>query len=410
MYDVAIIGAGPTGVALSYFLSSNSFKVLVIEKDPKPGLRTICGEYLPDPTSLNLEGDIASSYLAFFRPFILHKMDKIGVELGSKLFRIAYSGYSIDRRAMIVDRLKESSETGAEVRTGEAFITASFERNSYVVRTTRGSYKARYLIGADGFNSRVAQLINGRNPMMCDDLALAFSTEISLGPEEPDTMRLIIDDGLAPGTYAWLIPRSEKSANVGLGVRLNMLERFNPRGALHKLLAKLGVKTDPDIRGRYVPAGGMVKSVYERGTFLAGDAAGMTIPSNGGGMHTGIIAAYLLAKSLAEGRPENYVARVDRFVRPMVSIGLTHRRAADFLMRTGLLWKTLDLIPGSMIEEVIRTEKGPYYPLLKLLSLLYPLVRGRVGSYPACRRALHTHNISGRDQTHLNTLKPPQWR
>lgn len=385
MYDVAIIGAGPTGAALSYFLSSEGFKVLVIEKDPKLGLRNICGEYVPDPASLGLEGSVASSYLTFFKPFVLHEMDEIVVEIGCRDFHVIYSGYSIDRRAMILERLRESSEKGADIRTGETFITASLEEGFHLVRTTRGSYKVKYLVGADGFNSRVARLINKRTPLMCDDVALAFSKEISLDLEEPEAMRLIIDEALAPGAYAWLIPRSEKSANVGIGVRLNMLEGFNPRRALYNYLTKLGINADHEIRGRYVPAGGMIEVIHEGRTFLAGDAAGMTVPSNGAGMHTGIIAAYLLARSLAAGRPKDYVAQVDQLIRPMVGLGLTHRKAADFLLKTGLLRRTLSMLPNSLIGEVIRVNRGPYYPLLRLFSSLYPLVRGRVGSYPACK-------------------------
>ena len=257
--------------------------------------------------------------------------------------------------------------------------------DSYELRTSKSRYRARYLVGTDGFDSRVAKLINGNTTLRCDDLALAFSTEVAMEVNEPDVMRLVINESLAPGTYAWIIPRSESTANVGVGVRLNMIDGFDPKRALREHLVRLNVTAEPELRGRYVPAGGMLSKVQEGGIFLAGDAAGMTVPSNGGGMHTGIIAAYLLARSLADDRPENYVSSVDRVVKPMVDTGLTHRRAADFLLRTGLLWRTLRFLPRSLVEEVIRVERGPYYPLLKLLSSLYGRVRGKVGSYPACR-------------------------
>ncbi len=385
MYDVAVVGAGPTGAALSYFLSSSGFKVLIIEKDPQPGIRTICGEYLPDPNSLKLEGDVASAYLDFFEPFIVHRMGRIVMEIGNREFETNYAGYSIDRRAMIVSRLEESLARGATLKTGEVFIMARPVDDSYELRTSKSRYRARYLVGTDGFDSRVAKLINGNTTLRCDDLALAFSTEVAMEVNEPDVMRLVINESLAPGTYAWVIPRSESTANVGVGVRLNMIDGFDPKRALREHLVRLNVTAEPELRGRYVPAGGMLSKVQEGGIFLAGDAAGMTVPSNGGGMHTGIIAAYLLARSLADDRPENYVSSVDRVVKPMVDTGLTHRRAADFLLRTGLLWRTLRFLPRSLVEEVIRVERGPYYPLLKLLSSLYGRVRGKVGSYPACR-------------------------
>ncbi len=385
MYDIAVVGAGPTGAALSYFLSSSGFRVLTIEKDPQPGTRTICGEYLPDPDSLKLEGDVASAYFDFFRPFIIHRMEKIRMEVGNREFTTDYVGYSIDRKAMISHRLEDSLSQGSTLVTRETFITARPSEDGYQVTTSRGRYEVRYLVGADGFGSRVSKLINGDLTVRCDDLALAFSSEVMMEVREPDVMRLVISETLAPGTYAWVIPRSERAANVGVGVRLNMINGFDPKRAMKKHLTNLKVMTEPKLRGRYVPAGGMVKRLHDGGIFLAGDAAGMTVPSNGGGMHTGIIAAYLLARSLAEDKPENYVFHVNRIIKPMVSIGLTHRRAADFLLRTGLLWRTLRFLPRSMVEEVIRVERGPYYPVLKFLSSLYGPVRGRVGSYPACK-------------------------
>ncbi len=409
MYDVAVVGAGPTGAALSYFLSSSGLRVLVIEKDPRPGTRTICGEYLPDPGSLGLEGEIASAYMSFFKPFIVHTMERITMEIGDREFTTNYTGYSVDRREMVISRLEESVVEGSTLRTKEAFITARLSGDAYEVRTSKDRYVARYLVGADGFDSRVAKLINGSTAIKCDDLALAFSSEVRIEVEEPDVMKLVINESLAPGTYAWVIPRSEGVANVGIGVRLSMMNGFDPRRAFKEHLIRLGAAAiEPKLRGRYVPAGGMVGKLHEAGIFLAGDAAGMTIPSNGGGMHTGIIAAYLLAKSLADGSPRSYISSVNRIIRPMVDTGLTHRRAADFLLKTGLLWKTVKFLPRSLIEEVIRMERGPYYPLLKLLSSLYGLVRGKVGNYPACKWGSRTHHTLERSRTHWSMPASPR--
>ncbi len=402
MYDVIIVGAGPTGAALSYFLSSMGFKALIIEKDPRPGLRTICGEYLPDPSSLGLEDGISSHYLDFFRPFILHKMDRVIMEIGERMFGTYYRGYSIDRGEMIRRRLEDSLSQGAILRTGEAFLTAHTRGSGEVreVITSKGRYLTRYLIGADGFGSRVARLINGETRIACDDLALAFSLEISLELNNPRTMRLVISDSLAPGTYAWIIPRSENSANVGVGVRLSRVDGFDPMKSLSEFLSGLNARTGViRLRGRYVPVGGMTDRVSQEGIFLAGDAAGMTVPSNGGGMHTGIMAAYLLATSLSRDRPDEYEREVNALIRPMVETGLVHRRAADFLMRTGLLWRTLRFLPDSLVEEVIKVERGPNYPVLRVLSLLYGIVRGRVGNYPACRSERRIHRTPGRGRT-----------
>lgn len=385
MYDVIIVGAGPSGAALSYFLIKKGFKVLTLERDPKPATRVICGEYLPDPDSLGIPGDISKAYWDFFRPFILHQIKRISMEIEDRRFTTEYTGYSIDRTSMIRERLMESVENGLSFSTKEAFLAAKLGNDHIKVVTSKGEYKTKFLVGADGFGSRVARSLGFRNTIKCDDLALAFTNEVDLDLLDPEEMRLIINGELAPGTYAWVIPRSPSRANVGLGVRLSMKESFNPTISMKKLFKELKVKKEPVLRGRYVPVGGISPKIASHGVFLLGDAACMVIPSNGGGMHLGIIAACLLSTSL-DGEPERrYGGMVKKYIKPMIDLGLIHRKAADFLTRTGLLKRTIGLLPDNMVSEVIRVAKGKYYPLIKAVASMYDLLgMGRSDSYPRC--------------------------
>ncbi len=387
MYDIAVIGAGPAGSSLTYFLAAEGFKVLTLERDRIPASRIICGEYLPDPSSMAIDGDTASAYYSFFKPFILHKISKITLKIGNKGFSSNFIGYSIDRKMMIRERLEEAVNEGAELKTGEAFISVNKSDEGLHIKTLRGEYVTRYLVGADGFEGRVSKAFGSYDELKCDDVALAFSEEVNANLDRPEEMQLLIDETLAPGTYAWIIPRSSRRANIGVGVRLNLMEGFNARSSLMRLVKTLNVG-NPKIRvkGRFVPVGGMKRDVARESMFLIGDAAGMTIPSNGGGMHTSIIAAYLLAQSMESSDPiDFYTKKVHEVILPMVSTGLVHRRAADFLTKTELLWKTANILPEGMVQEVIEVRRGKYFPLLRALSSLYGLVRGKVGNYPLCR-------------------------
>ncbi len=387
MYDVAIIGAGPAGSSLTYFLTDKGFKVLTIERDRTPALRTICGEYLPDPKSIPIDGDLASAYYSYFEPFILHKISKITLKIKNRSFSSNFIGYSIDRKLMIRERLREAVDEGAELKTGEAFIDFDKSEEGLCIKTLRGKYIARYIIGADGFESRVSKAFRLYDELKCDDVALAFSEEINLYIEEPEEMQLLVDETLAPGTYAWIIPRSPERANIGVGVRLNLMKGFNAGSSLRELIKTLNVKGNPKIRikGRFVPVGGMKRYIAGGGVFLIGDAARMTIPSNGGGMHTSIIAAYLLAQSMESSDPASYYAdKVHEIIFPMVKTGLVHRKAADFLTKTRLLWKTVDILPEGIVQEVIEVRRGKYFPLLRALAASYELIRGKVDSYPLC--------------------------
>ena len=360
---------------------------MVIERDPEPSLRTICGEYMPHPSELPVPGWLGDEFLRFYSPFVVHELSWISITIGGREFRTSYKGYSIDRRVMIRSRVSEAAERGANIRLGEAFVGAERTSEGWRLITTKGVYGARFLIGADGYPSRVASLIDARSPSSCDDVAIAFPLEVRVEGIHPDGMRLFIDPRIAPMTYWWIIPRSEDRANVGLGVRLSRVRGFDPKKALKEVLRRLGVRGGIGrVMGRHVPVGGIVEPLAQGGAFLVGDAAGMVIPSNGGGMHTAVLAARILVEALEDEDPVmRYAEMVSKWIRPMVDTGLVHRRAADLLMKLGLTDSFLvKLIPEGAVREVIRFERSTFYPLLFLLSLLYPAVRDRVGTHPRC--------------------------
>ena len=379
IYDVAIIGAGPAGSAASFFLSQRGYKVVVIERSRRAN--ATCGEYVPDPSSLGIEGEVASIYSESFKPFIVNELRGISFKIFDRPFRVDYLGYSIRRGEMIEDMLRRAQDLGANVKLGESFITLRRER-IYKILTNKGEYFAKYIVGADGFLSRISRFLNvGR--IDSDDVSIAFAIETELKVEDPSEMKLIFDEGVAPGAYAWIIPRGDSRANVGLGIRCSMIT-MNPVDYMRKFLSILRIEAR-DIRGRFIPVGGLVKRIAKDGIFLLGDAAGMVIPSNGGGIHNAIISAYLLSKSLESDPEERYISYINKYIRRNVEDGLTYRRAADALLRLGILKKTVDLLPRSMVSEAITGRRGKYYPLLKMVSYLYPLSKGRAGIRSTCK-------------------------
>mgnify|MGYP000042699848 CR=1 FL=1 len=380
IYDAAVIGAGPAGSAASFFLSQKGYKVIVIERSRKAN--SICGEYVPDPSSLGIGGEVGSSYLEFFKPFIVNELRRISFEVFGRSFQVDYLGYSIRRSEMIEDGLRRARDLGTDVRLGENFIALKREK-IYKILTNKSEYLARYVVGADGFLSRISRILNGEK-IDSDDVSIAFPIETELKVEDPSEMRLIFDEEVAPGAYAWIIPRGDSRANVGLGIRCNMIT-MNPLDYMRKFLSILGIRAQ-GIRGRFVPVGGLTKRVAKDGIFLLGDAAGMVIPSNGGGIHNAIISAYLLSKSLESELPEErYVSYVNKYIRRDVEAGLTYRRAADVLLRLGILKKVIGILPRSMASEAVTGRRGKYYPLLRMISYLYPLSRGRGGSRSTCK-------------------------
>ena len=92
---------------------------------------------------------------------------------------------------------------------------------------------------------------------------------------------------VAPNGYAWIIPKGPDTANVGLGVRAGKLD-----GRLKDHLRTFCDNLDLEILevgGGWIPMGGPVKRMVDGNAMAVGDAAGLVMPSNGGGISQAII-------------------------------------------------------------------------------------------------------------------------
>ncbi len=104
---------------------------------------------------------------------------------------------------------------------------------------------------------------------------------------------------MAPGGYAWIFPKGDDIANVGIGVRTGppkvYLDKFiKERRNIFKKAKIMGVG------GAAVPIGGIAKEYIGNGVILLGDAAGMVIPFTGAGIHSSIAAGKAASKIIKE--------------------------------------------------------------------------------------------------------------
>jgi flavin-dependent dehydrogenase len=158
---------------------------------------------------------------------------------------------------------------------------------------------ARFVVGADGARSTVAQL-----------LGLDRNREMILGVEEilPPVSRerilhCFLDPKLAPGYIGWLANDGEE-AHLGVaGYR----EGWDPTQALHALRESLPFKAGRAIerRGGWIPVNGILRNIANTRGLLVGDAAGAVSPLTAGGLDGAIrlssFAAEVIAKYFENG-------------------------------------------------------------------------------------------------------------
>lgn len=118
---------------------------------------------------------------------------------------------------------------------------------------------------------------------------------------------------VAPGGYAWVIPKGEDIVNVGFGMRRSIakddapLRTYLDRFVFKTLASSLkGAKILSRV-GAIIPVGGPLEKTWSKNVLLIGDAAGHVMASNGGGIPTalcgGMIAGDVILGHLKEETP-----------------------------------------------------------------------------------------------------------
>jgi len=305
-YDLVVVGAGPAGSVAARIAAERGFRVLLIEKRQEIGSPVRCAE--------GVGHDALASFVEPDPRWISARVDKervITVEGGQErdhLFADGNArGYIIERR--VFDRVlaEMAIEAGAQVMVKTAVIGLIREGGAIrgVVAESGGTtceIEARVVIGADGVESQVARwanlpvLVRQRDSLVCAQYTLA-GIEV-----DPTCCVYYLGDEVAPGGYAWIFPKGEGRANVGLGVQAD--RATEPALAyLHRWIeahAFLAQGSPVTLIAGNVPTGVPPHRIVADGLMLAGDAAHQADPITAGGITNAMLAGRLAAEVATE--------------------------------------------------------------------------------------------------------------
>ncbi|MBA2527107.1 MAG: NAD(P)/FAD-dependent oxidoreductase [Pyrinomonadaceae bacterium] len=297
--DVVIVGAGLAGLQCARLLGRQGLRVLLIDR--KASLETsihTTGIFVRRTLEdFNIPADCLGPPL---RHVTLYSPSRRTLELRSPHdeFRIGRMGrlyirYLDHCLSAGVDWMPEARYAGHSLLKDQLLVRLDSRSSSSWVKT-------RYLIGADGSNSRVAR-----------DLQLETNREWIVGVEDvladvplegPPRLHCFLDPELAPGYLAWIAHDGEQ-AHIGVGGYPGM---FDPAQALEKFRAGLGAIIDLrhakqiERRGGRIPVGGVLRNISNRHGLLVGDAAGAVSPLTAGGLDPCMRLSTLAAKVVAE--------------------------------------------------------------------------------------------------------------
>ncbi|MEZ5775191.1 MAG: NAD(P)/FAD-dependent oxidoreductase [Hyphomicrobiaceae bacterium] len=295
-HDLVIVGASFAGLVAARTAAMRGLKVVVLEAKPSAGARVATTGILVKEAAEEI--DIPHEHTRRVHGVRLYSPGLASTDL----FAPGYH-FLTTRTGDLLDWLAdEARRAGAEIRFGQRFARA--QRCGSLVRLADLGLTTRYLIGADGGRSRVAEIFGlGRNRTFLVGVEAEYE---GLEGVDPRFLHCFIDSHLAPGYLAWVAP-GPTVTQVGLATNGSVRPDL---AAFHRRTAHLFGHDRARIverRAGRIPAGGLVSPIGAPGVLLIGDAAGMVSPMTGGGIrlafHYGRRAGQLVADHLQDLGP-----------------------------------------------------------------------------------------------------------
>jgi geranylgeranyl reductase family protein len=376
-YDVIIAGAGPAGSTCARACAKAGLRTLLLEWDsfprPKP-----CGGALSER---------GLSHLGFRLPPELIAQECFGV-------RLHYGPYTVEVRkdqriAVMVDREQfdqyladRAVEGGAVLLQEEPVHNITMGTDRVEVRTPKGQYQARCLIGADGANSVVGRTIRPMFPR--DEIFAALVGSFPADDREIAARAnglLELYFGVAPMGYGWVFPHKGR---FSVGVMGQAMEFDAPQKVFSAFSSSVGMPVDRP-RGHTIPIGGIRRMVIGRRTILVGDAAGFADPFHGEGMANAILSGKLAAQAVVDGingkkdALTTYQRECDRLIVREMEVALSMAQMLErypklflaiFFSDTTALDKYLDIPAGTTNYTQFRKWLLPRLPRY-LIAMLF---------------------------------------
>ena len=308
-HDVIVIGAGPAGALCAHTLRSLGRTVLVLDKAsfprPKP-----CGGGLTIKTLALMPYSVAP---------VLERLTR-GLQLGFRTAQGDSFRTALGRDPICTFTVRENFDSfnfdqmlaaGAAFETIGRIEAITEDADGVTVETAGKTFRAQYLIGADGANSRVRRLL-GLDSHIRRGFALEGIVPYALLEREPKPEFFF---GAVRNGYGWLFPKGD---HVNVGLYTIDDDPSLSKDALRAYAGeRLGTDAIEGVVGMPLGFGGERRIPVRDRVVLVGDAGGYVEPLLGEGIHNAIKSG--IAAALAIGATMRGLGRLQEAYRRQIA-------------------------------------------------------------------------------------------
>lgn len=404
--SVCIVGCGPAGAMAALRLGRENIPFVIVDKDRFPRAK-ICGDGLSGKVPRimrRLSPDLLNRFEEQCHP--LHSFGMRFVVPGDFTFDVPFivdydpevhpvPGYTVKREVFDAFMANEVQHAGGQVITGSSVTSIKETKGGFSIQYQGGEIMAKLLIDASGTSSKFGVPYQKPEPG-AGKTALAVRSYYRgvSGMHPQNFIELYFLKDILPG-YFWIFPLQDGFANVGLGLRKDIVQRKKIR--LSQAMDEI-IRTHPLIAARFhhasregrpeayrLPLGSPRFSISGNHYMLAGDTAHLVDPLTGEGVGNALYSGYIAAEQAIECfRQErfdsrfmkNYDQRIRRVLGKEMAISKNLQRLLHYPGLVRVLAKKADRnihvpkILSSMYTDLDYRKKlvNPWYLLRVLLN------------------------------------------
>lgn len=315
--DVLVIGAGPAGSSTAKHAALNGAEIILMDKKSEIGSPKRCAEGVSKEGLKKLGIEPNSRWVTKELSGVrLISPNGTDVWMKEDQVKLPEAGYILERKVFDKFMAMDAARAGATIMIKTLARGMRKDYDGYIVSCeSMGEdfeIKAKIVVGADGPESRVGRWGGLKTAVKPKNMESGIQFEmVGLEMEDPDVIEFYFGS-VAPGGYAWIFPKGDDIANVGLGIVSTVTDK-----SAYEHLVEF-VKNCPATQNAQPvelnvggdPVGGMTKNLVKDNLMIVGDAAGHVNPLTGGGIITALEAGmYAGEVAAAAVKEDNYTEK-----------------------------------------------------------------------------------------------------